>query len=197
MTGREAALPGYAPLRRPEVENYLNRASGIRSWIFTLDHKRIGILYLCSVLTAFLAGGIAALLVRTELLTPDQTIMSANTYNEMFTLHGVIMVFLFMIPAIPASLGNFILPMMLGAKDVAFPRLNLMSWWLYVSGALCAVISIATGGVDTGWTFYTPYSTTASGNVVAMVFGAFLLGAVVFVISYVVMYTSRRQEARR
>jgi len=176
MAGREAALPGYAPLRRPEVESYLNHGTGIRSWIFTLDHKRIGILYLVSVLTAFLAGGIAALLVRTELLTPGQTIMGPDTYNQMFTLHGVIMVFLFMIPAIPGSLGNFILPMMLGAKDVAFPRLNLMSWWLYVSGALCALISIVTGGVDTGWTFYTPYSTTTSGNVVAMVFGAFLLG---------------------
>ena len=136
------ALPGYAPQRVPSAETYLNRSRGIRSWIFTLDHKRIGVLYLVSVLTAFLAGGIAALLVRTELLTPEQTIMGADTYNQMFTLHGVIMVFLFMIPAIPGSLGNFILPMMLGAKDVAFPRLNLMSWWLYVSGAVCALISI-------------------------------------------------------
>jgi cytochrome c oxidase subunit 1 len=175
MTTREAALPGYAPEERPE-DNYLHKGSGIRSWIFTLDHKRIGILYLVSVLAAFLAGGIEAMLLRTELLTPEQTIMAADTYNRTFTLHGAIMVFLFMIPAIPASLGNFVLPMMLGAKDVAFPRLNLMSWWLYVFGALFALVSIATGGVDTGWTFYTPYSTTTSGNVVAMVFGVFVLG---------------------
>jgi cytochrome c oxidase subunit 1 len=176
MSGREAAVPGHAPAGRAPAESYLNRSRGIRSWIFTLDHKRIGVLYLVSVLTAFLAGGIAALLVRTELLTPEQTIMGADAYNQMFTLHGAIMVFLFMIPAIPGSLGNFVLPMMLGAKDVAFPRMNLMSWWLYVAGALFALVSIATGGVDTGWTFYTPYSTTTGGNVVAMVFGVFLLG---------------------
>ncbi len=157
-------------------EHYLNHGRGLWSWLTTLDHKRIGIMYLVSILAAFLLGGVFALLLRTELLTPQQTIMKADTYNQMFTLHGAVMIFLFIIPGIPAALGNFVLPLMLGAKDVAFPRLNLASYYLWVSGALFALISMITGAVDTGWTFYTPYSTTTSTSVIAMVFGAFVLG---------------------
>jgi len=157
-------------------DNYLNHGKGLRSWLFTLDHKRIGIMYLVSILASFLLGGIFALLIRTELLTPGKTIVDANTYNQMFTLHGAVMIFLFIIPGIPAALGNIVLPLMLGAKDVAFPRLNLASYYMWVFGALFALISISTGAVDTGWTFYTPYSTTTGGSVIAMTFGVFILG---------------------
>ncbi len=146
------------------------------SWIYTLDHKRIGLMYLVSVLLMFGLGGIMALLVRFELFTPGKTIMTAHQYNVVFTLHGAIMVFLFIIPAVPASLGNFVLPLLLGTKDVAFPRLNIFSYYIYVAGAIIAVGAIIGGGVDTGWTFYTPYSSGTSGSVVWMVFGAFVLG---------------------
>jgi cytochrome c oxidase subunit 1 len=146
------------------------------SWIYTLDHKRIGLLYLVSVLLMFAVGGIMALLVRFELFTPGKTIMSAQQYNVAFTLHGAIMVFLFIIPAVPASLGNFVLPLLLGTKDVAFPRLNIFSYYIYVAGAIIAIGAIVGGGVDTGWTFYTPYSSSTAGSVVWMVFGAFVLG---------------------
>jgi len=159
-----------------ERDNYLNKPTGILSWLFTLDHKRIGVMYLISILTAFLGGGIAALLVRTELIAPGKTIMSAEAYNQAFTLHGAIMIFLFIIPGVPAALGNIVLPLMLGAKDVAFPRLNLTSYWLWLFGAFFAIIALLTGGVDTGWTFYTPYSTTTSTNVIAVVMGVFVLG---------------------
>src|SRR4051795_2874054 len=140
-------------------ENYLNSPKGIKSWLTTVDHKRIGIMYLWSILSFFFIGGILALLLRIELLTPKQTIMTAEQYNQVFTLHGAIMVFLFIIPSVPAALGNFVLPLMLGAKDVAFPRLNLMSLYIYWTGAAMALGAIIGGGVDTGWTFYTPYST--------------------------------------
>jgi cytochrome c oxidase subunit I len=161
--------------------NYLNAKKGIWSWMTTVDHKRIGIMYLCSVLTSFLLGGVFALLVRLTLLNPKHTlfgstIMSAESYNKVFTLHGVIMVFLFIIPAIPASLGNFVLPLMLGAKDVAFPRLNLLSYYIYVVGAIFGITAMVTGGVDTGWTFYTPYSTSTQGSVGLMTMAAFILG---------------------
>ena len=116
------------------ADNYLTHTRGIRSWLLTLDHKRIGVMYLVSILVMFLAGGIFALLIRTELLTPANTIMGRDTYNQMFTLHGTIMIFLFLIPGIPAALGNFVLPIMLGAKDVAFPRLNLASFYLWWGG---------------------------------------------------------------
>ncbi|HNX48537.1 MAG TPA: cytochrome c oxidase subunit I [Thermoanaerobaculaceae bacterium] len=156
--------------------NYLNQERGLRSWLFTLDHKRIGMMYLVSILTSFLLGGIFALLVRTELLTPTKTIMDAKTYNQMFTLHGAVMIFLFIIPGIPAALGNFVLPLMLGARDVAFPRLNLASYYCWVGGAVLALVSMILGSVDTGWTFYTPYSTTTDTAVISMVLGVFVLG---------------------
>ena len=171
-----AGTPGAIPAAGGEEDNYLTHSHGIRSWIFTLDHKRIGMMYLVSILTAFFLGGILAVLMRTELLGPRPGIMDAETYNRTFTLHGAIMIFLFIIPGIPAALGNFVLPMMLGAKDVAFPKMNLGSYYLYVVGALLAIMSIVLGGVDTGWTFYTPYSTTTTGPVVWMTLGAFILG---------------------
>ncbi len=162
---------------RRDDDNYLTHSRGFLSWALTLDHKRIGVMYLVSILTSFFLGGIMALLIRTELLTPKKTIVDADTYNQLFTLHGTIMIFLFIIPGIPAALGNFMLPLMLGAKDVAFPRLNLASYYFYVVGALLAICSIVFGGVDTGWTFYTPYSTTTSHNgVYWLTFGAFILG---------------------
>src|SRR4030095_948483 len=139
------------------------------------DHKRIGLMYLAMVTTAFLAGGIFALLLRFELFSRGQTIVAAETYNRVFTLHGAIMVFLFIIPSVPAALGNFFLPIMLGAKDVAFPRLNLLSFYIYVLGAIFALFSIVTGAVDTGWTFYTPYSTETSNSVVSMTLGVFIM----------------------
>ncbi len=157
-------------------DNYLTCDRGIKSWIFTLDHKRIGVMYLIFTMGSFLLGGVFALLLRTELLTPQKTIMDADTYNQMFTLHGAVMVFLFIIPGIPAAMGNFVLPIMLGAKDMAFPRLNLASLYLYVLGAVFAVLAIAMGGVDTGWTFYTPYSTETNTAVIPMTIGAFILG---------------------
>ncbi len=160
----------------PAKPDYLNDPKGIMSWLVTVDHKRIGVMYLWSVLFAFLLGGLFALLLRLELLTPGEDFMSADTYNKVFTLHGAIMVFLFIIPAIPAALGNFVLPLMLGAKDVAFPRLNLASYYVYVVGALMAVTSMVLGGVDTGWTFYTPYSTSTDGAVTLMTLSAFVLG---------------------
>jgi cytochrome c oxidase subunit 1 len=159
----------------PEV-NYLNVDRGVMSWLTTVDHKRIGIMYLVSVLIAFLLGGIFAMAVRLELLTPDPTIMGANTYNRMFTLHGVVMIFLFMIPAIPGVFGNFMLPLMLGAKDVAFPKLNLLSLYLYWTGATIALIGMLMGGTDTGWTFYAPYSTTTPMTLFPVLFGVFILG---------------------
>ena len=158
-------------------DNYLTAGKGILSWLTTVDHKRIGVMYLACILGAFFLGGMAAVLVRTEHITPTQTIMGADTYNKMFTLPGAMMIFLFIIPGIPAAMGNFVLPIMIGAKDVAFPRLNLCSWYLWVIGALFAVLSLLLGGFDTGWTFYTPYSTsTAFRGVIPIATGAFILG---------------------
>jgi cytochrome c oxidase subunit 1 len=163
------------------VKNYLNETSGIWSWMTTVDHKRLGIMYLVGVLSAFLVGGMFALLIRLSLLTPSHTLfgkqlLTAEAYNKVFTLHGVIMVFLFIIPSVPAALGNFCLPLMLGAKDVAFPRLNLASFYLWLTGAIMAITSMVLGGVDTGWTFYTPYSTTTGGTVGLMTLSVFVLG---------------------
>jgi cytochrome c oxidase subunit 1 len=158
------------------VVNYLNADRGVWSWLTTIDHKRIGVMYLVSVLLAFLLGGIFAMALRLELLTPGPTIMGANTYNRMFTLHGVVMIFLFMIPAIPGVFGNFLLPLMLGAKDVAFPRLNLLSLYLYWTGATLALSGMIMGGTDTGWTFYAPYSTTTPMTLFPVLLGVFILG---------------------
>jgi cytochrome c oxidase subunit 1 len=176
MASPTATADVVAPRPTGSDDNYLTHDKGIASWIFTLDHKRIGVMYLCSVLSAFALGGFFALLVRTELLTPGRTIMDHDTYNQMFTLHGAIMVFLVIIPGIPAALGNIIMPLQLGAKDVAFPRMNLASYYLWVCGAVLMLTSLVINAVDTGWTFYTPYSTTTSTAVVPAAFGAFVLG---------------------
>lgn len=155
---------------------YLNHQRGLKSWLLTVDHKRIGILYLYCIMGAFFLGGLFAMLIRLELMSPDKILVDAKVYNQLFTLHGAIMIFLFIIPSIPAALGNFVLPMMIGAKDVAFPRLNLASWYIFVFGALLAVYSIISGAVDTGWTFYTPYSTSTDTSVIPMTLGAFIMG---------------------
>jgi cytochrome c oxidase subunit I len=159
-----------------ETPNYLNAPGGIMGWLTTVDHKRIGVMYLFAIMFFFFLGGVFALLLRLELIRPGQDIVGPDMYNQLFTLHGAIMVFLFIIPAIPASLGNFVLPLLIGAKDVAFPRLNLMSFYIYVAGALFAIYSLVSGGVDTGWTFYTPYSVETQTSVIAMTLGAFILG---------------------
>ena len=179
---------GDPPPRPPASgDNFLTHSRGFRSWALTLDHKRIGILYLVSVLTAFFVGGLFAEIIRTQLLIPTGTIWKVilenpqvssqfKGYNQVFTLHGAIMIFLVLIPGVPGALGNFVLPIMLGAKDVAFPRLNLFSYYLYVAGAVLAVCSIAIGAVDTGWTFFTPYSSQTQTAVGWMVFGVFVIG---------------------
>ncbi|MDZ4723795.1 MAG: cytochrome c oxidase subunit I [candidate division Zixibacteria bacterium] len=156
--------------------NYLSEPQGLKSWLLTLDHKRIGVMYFTAVMFFFFVAGALAIILRTELLNPGRDLMDAQTYNQLFTLHGGIMIFLFIIPSIPAAIGNFVLPMMLGAKDVAFPRLNLGSWYIYVFGALFCLYSIVAGAVDTGWTFYTPYSTTTDTAVLSMTLGVFILG---------------------
>jgi len=157
--------------------NYINAQHGIKSWLLTLDHKRIAILYLLSVSFFFLMGGLFALLIRLELLTPQGDLMHHDSYNRVFTAHGILMVFFFLIPAIPAILGNFLIPIMIGAKDLAFPRLNLASWYIYMVGGLLTFGAIMLGGVDTGWTFYTPYSSTFShSNVLPVGLGVFING---------------------
>jgi len=149
----------------------------IRSWLFTVDHKRIAILYLLSINFFFLLGGLAAGAVRLELVTPQGDLMSSDMYNRAFTLHGVIMVFFFLIPVIPSVLGNFLVPLMIGARDLAFPRVNLLSWYLYMGGGIFALSAAVLGGVDTGWTFYTPFSSSYSNsNVILTIAGAFIMG---------------------
>jgi cytochrome c oxidase subunit I len=145
-----------------ERKNYINAEYGIRSWLFTTDHKRIALLYLISITVFFFIGGFFALLIRLELLTPAGDLLTADMYNKAFTMHGQIMVFFFLIPSIPAVLGNFLIPMMVGAKDLAFPRINLLSWYIYIAAGALYFWCIITGGVDTGWTFYTPFSSQFS-----------------------------------
>jgi cytochrome c oxidase subunit I len=160
-----------------ETPNYLNAEYGWKSWLFTKDHKRIAVLYLISISVMFALGGVFAMLIRLELLTPAGDLFNSDTYNKIFTMHGVTMIFFFLIPSIPATLGNFILPMAIGAKDLAFPRINLLSWYIYIVGALFALAAIVMGGVDTGWTFYTPFSTTYSNTfVITAAVGVFIAG---------------------
>jgi len=160
----------------PEV-NYLNCTKGWKSWAFTLDHKRIGVMYLIGVSLALFLAGAFALILRSHLIKFDSNMLSYDNYNKMFTLHGAVMVFAFIIPSVPAALGNFVLPMMLGAKDVAFPRMNLASFYLWIVGTGCLLGAILIGGgLDTGWTFYTPYSIETETGVIWATFGAFVLG---------------------
>ncbi len=158
-------------------KNYANVNYSIKSWLLTTDHKRVGILYLLSVTFLFFLGGIAAGLVRAELVTPAGDLVAAETYNKLFTMHGVLMIFFFLIPVIPATLGNFLMPLMIGARDLAFPRLNLASWYVYITGAAITLFAIFTGGVDTGWTFYTPFSSVYSNSaVIATAIGVLIVG---------------------
>ena len=159
------------------AKHYLNDNYGIRSWLLTKDHKRIAVLYLISITFFFFIGGLFAAMIRLELLTPAGDLFQSDTYNKLFTMHGVIMIFFFLIPSVPAVLGNFLIPLMIGAKDVAFPRLNLLSWYIFNLGALFTIYAVVSGGVDTGWTFYTPYSTTYSNtHVLATGVGIFITG---------------------
>ncbi|MGE0822178.1 MAG: cytochrome c oxidase subunit I [Candidatus Binatia bacterium] len=163
----------------PEMprRSYLNDGYGISSWLLTLDHKRIAILYLVAISVFFLMGATFALLIRLELATPGGDLLDADTYNKMFTMHGVVMIFFVLIPSIPAVLGNFLIPLMIGARDVAFPRLNLLSWYVFMTGGVLVLTGALFGGVDTGWTFYTPYSSVYSNtNVIIAVMGAFTAG---------------------
>jgi Heme/copper-type cytochrome/quinol oxidases, subunit 1 len=158
-------------------DHYLSRPWGLKSWLLTTDHKRIAWLYMISITGFFFLAGFAALLIRLELLTPEPLFMGSDAYNRMFSLHGIVMVWFFLIPSIPATLGNFLMPLMLGARDLAFPRLNLISWYIYSIGGLFTVASIILGGVDTGWTFYTPYSDQYSSSfVIPAVIGVFVVG---------------------
>jgi cytochrome c oxidase subunit 1 len=157
--------------------SYLDAPYGVASWLLTKDHKRIAMLYLISITIFFVIGGLFAGAIRTELMTPQGDLLSSDLYNKVFTLHGVVMVFFFLIPSIPATLGNFLVPIMVGAKDLAFPRINLISWYLYVAGAILTLAAVFMGGVDTGWTFYTPYSSMASNtNVTLAALGVFIAG---------------------
>jgi len=169
-------LPDQATARIPK-DNYLSRENGILSWLLTGDHKRIAILYLISLSFFFFIGGALAGLIRLELLTPQSDLMATDTYNKVFTMHGVIMIFFFLVPSVPATLGNFLIPMMIGAKDLALPRINLLSWYLYMAGGLLALYTMAVGGVDTGWTFTTPLSTHyVNTNVLTTGLAAFIAG---------------------
>ncbi|MGB7344062.1 MAG: cbb3-type cytochrome c oxidase subunit I [Pirellulaceae bacterium] len=178
------SIPSGAQIRDPgyptQSENYLTNSKGILTWLCTLDHKRIGVMYLIGVTVAFAFAGLLALAIRLHLLTPDGAMFKGenanNIYNQVFTLHGAVMVFLFIIPSIPAALGNFLVPVMLGAKDVAFPRLNLCSFYLWCVGAIFFLCALLGSQLDTGWTFYTPYSTTTDTSVIAATMGAFILG---------------------
>ncbi|MBV6430543.1 MAG: cytochrome c oxidase subunit 1 [Bryobacteraceae bacterium] len=151
-----------------ESPNYLNIRYGWRSWLLTTDHKRIALLYLFSITAFFMIGGAFAVGMRLNLTSPNGLLFSPETYNKLFTMHGIIMIFFFLIPSIPAVLGNFLIPLMIGARDLAFPRINLLSWYLYIIGGIVAVAAVASGGVDTGWTFYAPFSTTYSNTHVIM-----------------------------
>jgi cytochrome c oxidase subunit 1 len=170
----EVFVEGAPVVHRPS--SFLTDGTTVRSWLLTTDHKRIALLYLASVTLFLFLGGILALALRIEHLTPGPTIMSAYTYNRVFTLHGVVMVFLFLIPSIPTTFGNFLLPIMIGAKDLAFPRINLLSWYIYMAGAALLLWAMVNGGLDTGWTFYTPYSAHSPSAVVPAVLGVFIVG---------------------
>lgn len=166
-----------SPVDETEPVNYWNVSYSIRSWLFTVDHKRIAVMYLMAITVFFLLGGLFALLFRLELMTPEGDLFEADNYNKLFTLHGVIMIFFFLIPSIPATLGNFLLPIMIGARDLAFPKINLLSFWVFVAGGLLALGVLGSGGIDTGWTFYAPLSTSYSNTSVFLaVAAAFMAG---------------------
>ncbi len=163
----------------PDTEHpvdYIHASKGLASWLTTIDHKRIGIMYLVMMIVFFFFGATLGLLMRLELIAPGNQFLTNGAYNRILTLHGITMIFLFIIPSIPAVFGNFLLPIMVGANDVAFPRMNLASWYFYAVGGLFAIISVGLGGPDTGWTFYVPYTATTSANVLIPILAAFILG---------------------
>ena len=171
---RDPQVP-RATIGRPP--DYLHDGHTIRSWLLSIDHKRIGLMYLASITVFFILGAVAAGLIRLALVVPDGAIFSNDSYNKLFTLHGVIMVWFFLIPSIPATFGNFLLPLMIGAKDMAFPRLNLLSYYIFMTGALFTLLTLVIGGVDTGWTFYAPFSTTFSNTyVIPALVGIIIVG---------------------
>src|SRR6202790_1054917 len=158
-----------------ERENYLNAGHGPKSWLLTVDHKRIALLYLIAITFFFFLGGAFAVMIRLELLTPQGDLFQSETYNKLFTMHGIIMLFFFLVPSIPATLGNFLVPLMIGARDLAFPRLNLLSWYVYITGAAFTLYALISGGVDPGWTFYAPFSSTYSNpHVILAALGVFI-----------------------
>jgi cytochrome c oxidase subunit I len=170
-----AEIPGHELPSESRV-NYLNVDHSVKSWLLTHDHKRIALLYLISITLMFFVGGFFAVLMRLNLIEPTG-LVAPETYNKLFTMHGVIMVFFFLVPSIPATLGNFLVPMMIGARDLAFPRINLLSWYIYIIGAAFTLYAVISGGVDTGWTFYTPYSSTFSHSaVIPTAVGVFITG---------------------
>src|SRR5262252_3876426 len=172
------SIPRYEFVRERPTKTYLVEGGrSLASWLLTTDHKRIGLLYLYSIIFYFAIAAVAAALIRLELITPPGDLVTSETYNKLFTIHGTLMVWFFLIPSIPTVLGNFVIPMMIGARDVAFPKLNLLSWYLFNGGGLLALYSVVFGGVDTGWTFYTPYSSTYSNShVITMAAGIFIAG---------------------
>src|ERR1700739_423649 len=172
-----SATPPLSPGHNMPHEDYLNATYGIRSWLLTTDHKRIALLYLGSVTFFFFIGGIFATMIRIHLLTPTGALVTPETYNKLFTMHGVAMIFFFLIPSIPAVMGNFLIPLMVGAKDLAFPKINLLSWYVYVVGGIFTLWAMINGGLDTGRSFYTPLSTVYSNSAVApAVVGVFITG---------------------
>src|ERR1700729_3731598 len=176
MSSTIVTLPNQQDAQLPKL-NYLNAEYGIRSWLLTGDHKRIAMLYLISITFFFFIGGAFAGLIRLELLTPLPDLVASDTYNKLFTMHGVIMIFLFLVPSVPATVGNFVIPIMVGAKDLAFPKINLLSWYLYIAGACFLVFALLNGGVDTGWTFTTPLSTHyVNTHVITAAMGVFIAG---------------------
>jgi cytochrome c oxidase subunit 1 len=165
------------PLPQAKPVHYLNETYGLKSWLLTTDHKRIALLYLTSITFMFFVGGAAAVLMRLHLISPEGTLVQPETYNRLFSIHGIVMVWFFLIPSIPAVLGNFLIPLMIGARDVAFPKLNLLSWYIFVFGAIFTLYAIISGGIDTGWTFYTPLSTMfVNSRVVSTIVGVFITG---------------------
>src|SRR3974390_651506 len=176
MSDTIVSLPDQATARIPKM-NFISKEKGLLSWVLSADHRRIAMLYLVSITFFFFIGGALAGLIRLELLTPQSDLMATDTYNKVFTMHGVIMVFLFLVPAVPATLGNFLIPIMIGAKDLALPQINLLSWYLYVAGGGLLLYTMMTGRVDTGWTFTVPLSTHyLNTNVMTTATAAFIAG---------------------
>src|SRR5207249_1636407 len=173
---RLSEADSHALAGAPVAPTYLQDGTTVMSWLNTRDHKRVGVMFLVSVILFFFLGGLFALLLRFKLLQPGPFFVDALGYNRLFTLHGIVMIFLFLIPSIPSAFGNFVVPLMIGARDVAFPRLNLASFYLYLAGAAIALWGMVHGGADTGWTFYTPYSSTTPTQVAPILLGAFVLG---------------------